>query len=261
MIDASRVYLVDTIITIRMKTYLITLLALAIIPNAFSQVTMTINGTSVASGSQYDYQASHPLGSPGAESMELRVNNAGSVNMELKVERCKITDVPGWTINSTEWAGEDPLTTGVHYNSSIMTGECWTTLDPITASSGSYVIFKDYLTSTDVSCALYRYYVLEMGVRVDSVDVEYCRTSLSVGELDNSELIVYPNPSTDFISFKGEKGQFDAVKVTSVSGQEVMSFDGVPNLIDVRSIPEGHYTVSLMRKDGVTVTRRMTILR
>lgn len=235
--------------------------ALGAVPFAFSQVTMTVNGTSVTTGSQYNYQALHPLGQVGAESMELLITNSGSSDMEFNVERCKIVDVPGWAINSTEWASDDPLT-GIHYNANTMTGECWTTLQSIAIAPGEVVRFKDYLTSTDVSCALYRYYVWEAGVsRIDSVDVEYCRTSLNVGELGNSELLIYPNPSADFVSLKGVGGDLSSMKITNVSGQEVMHIEEVPATIDVRSFPEGHYTVSFVRNDGVIITRRMTILR
>ena len=215
----------------------------------FGQVDMTINGVSVSTGQVFNYTAQTVMGSFDFEEMELSIDNLASSTVDLEVERCKIIDVPGWEINSTIWLeGSDPFG-GIHFSPATMTGTCWITqVGPVTATaSGDSAVFVDYLESTDISCALYRYYIWGDGQILDSVDVEYCRTGTnSLQENSSYGVQLYPNPTNERV-YIGHDASIFEVHIYNVYGELVLSqpaSDAITD-VDVSTLEDGVYFAEL----------------
>ena len=163
---------------------------------SIGQVEMTIEGVAVASGDTFYYDATTVFGWGGGEDMTLLIENTSNNVMDLQVERCKIIDVPGWTVSYTVFGDLSDPFGGTVYSSASMTGQCWTTLVAVPFSNGGEAEFRDNLESSEYTCAQYRYYVWNGSILEDSVDVQYCRTAwVELNEVSLIDFEVYPNPT------------------------------------------------------------------
>jgi len=72
-------------------------------------------------------------------------------------------------------------------------------------------------------------------------------TAVNPITVDNKDLVVYPNPSTDFICVKNRTVEKSKVVIYSISGAQVLcvnSYSG-DDKIDVRSLRRGMYILKL----------------
>lgn len=70
--------------------------------------------------------------------------------------------------------------------------------------------------------------------------------------IENNSIIVYPNPTTDFINIKDNK-YYNEAKVYDTSAKLVLNQNIKKNKIDVKSLPKGIYYLELIGKEKAVV--------
>ena len=86
------------------------------------------------------------------------------------------------------------------------------------------------------------------------------RDHTAVGEIEASNLSVYPNPANSMIYVDGEN--VGAVEIYNSLGQKVLTVEGSENTsVNVSSFEKGVYVVRVITNDGNVVTKKVTIAR
>lgn len=103
---------------------------------------------------------------------------------------------------------------------------------------------KNFAYEDDVKMALDKQWAFIAKTK-DGKEVKYAGRPRSTQQIANSEIVISPNPATDFVSIQGVSPNTE-VRILDLSGKLLIeSFarsEGVLNL-DVRAIPEGNYLV------------------
>ena len=100
-----------------------------------------------------------------------------------------------------------------------------------------------------------------------SYTVNFVRTGvLSVSEIQDYELSVYPNPSSEtvYIKWNGNASKIESIQIIDVSGRLVSSQNRLNNsngltTIDVGAFKSGLYFVSLVQENGSTKTSSLVV--
>ena len=80
----------------------------------------------------------------------------------------------------------------------------------------------------------------------EQIEIVISRAGTSIEEIvKNGDLLIYPNPATDFIKIDGE---FSSVDVYSLTGKMLKSTTS--NILDVRNLASGIYILSIKKMDG-----------
>lgn len=80
-------------------------------------------------------------------------------------------------------------------------------------------------------------------------------SNLSIPDVSASEFIFYPNPSSDFLNFKGGSGKNIEYSIVDASGRMIAKSITNGNQVDVRNLSNGIY-VLILNIDGQTKTVR-----
>lgn len=103
---------------------------------------------------------------------------------------------------------------------------------------------KNFAYEEDVKKALDKQWAF-MAKTKDGKEVKYAGRPRSTQQIANSEIVISPNPATDFVSIQGVSPNTE-VRILDLSGklliESLARSEGVLNL-DVRAIPEGNYLV------------------
>ena len=103
---------------------------------------------------------------------------------------------------------------------------------------------KNFAYEDDIKMALDKQWVFIAKTK-DGKEVKYAGRPRSTQQIANSEIVISPNPATDFVSIQGVSPNTE-VRILDLSGklliESLARSEGVLNL-DVRAIPEGNYLV------------------
>ena len=103
---------------------------------------------------------------------------------------------------------------------------------------------KNFAYEDDIKMALDKQWAF-MAKTKDGKEVKYAGRPRSTQQIANSEIVISPNPATDFVSIQGVSPNTE-VRILDLSGklliESLARSEGVLNL-DVRAIPEGNYLV------------------
>lgn len=103
---------------------------------------------------------------------------------------------------------------------------------------------KNFAYEDDIKMALDKQWVFIAKTK-DGKEVKYAGRPRSTQQIANSEIVISPNPATDFVSIQGVSPNAE-VRILDLSGklliESLARSEGVLNL-DVRAIPEGNYLV------------------
>lgn len=103
---------------------------------------------------------------------------------------------------------------------------------------------KNFAYEEDVKKAFDKQWAF-MAKTKDGKEVKYAGRPRSTQQIANSEIVISPNPATDFVSIQGVSPNTE-VRILDLSGklliESLTRSEGVLNL-DVRAIPEGNYLV------------------
>lgn len=92
------------------------------------------------------------------------------------------------------------------------------------------------------------------------IDAISLSSFLSVEKLETSELMIYPNPSTEFVTVELKETTNGTVQIVSLAGGIVKSvpFTALSTTIDVSDVPSGTYLVIV--RDGVSVRTEAIVI-
>lgn len=103
---------------------------------------------------------------------------------------------------------------------------------------------KNFAYEDDVKMALDKQWAFIAKTK-DGKEVKYAGRPRSTQQIANSEIVISPNPATDFVSIQGVSPNTE-VRILDLSGklliESLTRSEGILNL-DVRAIPEGNYLV------------------
>ena len=75
--------------------------------------------------------------------------------------------------------------------------------------------------------------------------------------LENNNIIVYPNPATDFLNIQTKK-DIEQIDVYSLSGRLLLS-EKDSRLIDVTTLPDGVYLLKMYLKNSESCMKRILV--
>lgn len=103
---------------------------------------------------------------------------------------------------------------------------------------------KNFAYENDIKMALDKQWAFIAKTK-DGKEVKYAGRPRSTQQIANSEIVISPNPATDFVSIQGVSPNTE-VRILDLSGklliESLTRSEGILNL-DVRAIPEGNYLV------------------
>jgi len=145
---------------------------------------------------------------------------------------------------------------GVTINSALATGFVY----PKTWTQYSFIITGVGATPIPVKFG-FRYFVTNGGttgansdiIGIDTFSVD--RSTLAVSEVTSkkSSLLLFPNPTTDFISLKTDS-KINSVSVVDLTGRKLdVKLDG--DKVNVKSLPAGTYLINVETKDGISTEK------
>lgn len=116
---------------------------------------------------------------------------------------------------------------------------------------------KNFAYEDDVKMALDKQWAFIAKTK-DGKEVKYAGRPRSTQQIANSEIVISPNPATDFVSIQGVSPNTE-VRILDLSGklliESLARSEGILNL-DVRAIPEGNYLVVI---NGIS--QKLAIIR
>jgi len=105
-------------------------------------------------------------------------------------------------------------------------------------------------------------------VKWDLVTVHQSATSLAELEMQNQNLKVYPQPTTDELNLSfdvKDAGDFDKIKIYNSIGQliriEEIEFVDRNAIIKINNLPDGVYVLKLTDKNNFEISKRFVIAR
>lgn len=244
-----------------MKTFVSVLTCLLFVTSSVAQINFYIDGQLVDNSQPYQYETS-------AQSFQLtlEIENASVDTMHLTVDFCKLLVNPNWELGEFIWGIPSDPFGGVGFTVD-MTDSCWlmpvntaTVLEvaPAPSENASAV---SYLYVTAGGCELYRYYVMENGAAIDSIDIQYCSV-LGTDELNQSAFALFPNPTKSELQIQSEKA-IASIEIFDALGRAVQ-FHEPTNLtsgitLNVAELEAGSYFVSVYGPEGESSTQVLII--
>ena len=73
-------------------------------------------------------------------------------------------------------------------------------------------------------------------------DIELLDDPISIGEVSEFNLMIYPNPATDILRISGNE-KLSRFEMFNITGQKVIHLNEVPGQIAVNNLPDGIYTI------------------
>lgn len=75
---------------------------------------------------------------------------------------------------------------------------------------------------------------------------------VGVDDLVNSTLMVFPNPTSDFLSIQGidQVGEIQKIEVLSTMGQLILSVNEFKDALNVSTLPSGVYFLNVVHAKG-----------
>jgi len=248
------------------KLYSLTAIVLLACSTSFGQVEIKLwdSGTQAGTGNALNGQEyAYVVSTDALHSVVINFKNTSASTKVWKITRYRITDAALWKDNLCWGAPGDPF--GMCYTPDQMNTNPWSNPNAydLTVNAGASANLMADTDTDGAGTEKYRFYLVEGGNRVDSVDV-LVTSVLSVADQKQEEvsISVYPNPVANnlVIAANGIGSSFD-VKMTDVLGKVVLneSSNQAKKVLDVSDFKNGVYLVSVFNKGELIQTRRVVI--
>lgn len=190
--------------------------------------------------------------------VDLSVKNTSGLDKYYQIKRTRILETVAW--RPTEQICWGYQLEGSCYPTNAAqtswTSPMWSS--PLPNDAAANLKFDIHTSTLDK--LHFRFYVVENGNYVDSVDV-FVNQSLSLqnNKKDNAQINVYPNPSTNFIAISGVEDLTNVnVRITDVLGKVVLN-EAYSGKIDVADFKNGVYLVTVFSNGQMIQTRRVVV--
>lgn len=138
---------------------------------------------------------------PDYSKVELKFENVSANTVDWTLNQCMLVDDPNVVGEDGQWTHENDQMGGIHFIFGPTASDpCWempvTMSTAIRLSSGEKAIFLQAFEVLGAGCETHRYYVMEGGQAIDSIEVIFCST---LGLKENSALnfSLAPNPAKE----------------------------------------------------------------
>lgn len=210
-----------------------------------------ISGTTVTAITEQD----------GLVAKTFSVKNTSGSAAALRIQRLRIDEVAAWTDGLCWGPYPDPNFEGHCYGAGQMLTNPWTNPhDANLTTNGDGNLVLDIHTE-GAGTALYRYYVMNGSVKVDSIDLQVTSV-LGMDELEEKAgMTAYPNPANGqlTVATTGVEGTVE-LRITDVLGKVVYNEEvGATKKVDVSEFKNGVYLVTVLRKGESIQTRRVVV--
>lgn len=178
-----------------------------------------------------------------------------------------IFEVRAYFPSSNDYSGLLSPTLALKLQNSLLGGEAWTTQ---TEKINTVDTFDEWLTlEFDFSEVFnredYDQMVVQFGGEGHFVpgefyldDLKLLGDPISINELQNSPLEIYPNPANEVINIS-RFSDFAQIEMFNANGQRVLQLNDVPQQIRVSNLPEGIYLILATDNNGGQFTTKFII--
>lgn len=205
--------------------------------NAQTIDVLVENSTIEISGGTYDVSSS----SGQDIDLALIVRNNTGADQEWDLERV-LPAMPHWDDWSMSWSlysspliGNDFIVDPVP--------NWFTQIDIPVPTDDSILMVLRYEPMSD-GCDLFKYYILHNDVRVDSFNINICKT-VGIEENDSQSISVYPNPTKSELNVTFDNQVPEIVKIHDLLGNEIATFVAEKTMIlPIEEFANGIYFLS-----------------
>lgn len=183
------------------------------------------------------------VNAPNLEALECSENKLSSLNLanantKIQALDCFLNNIDGTEMGKLiaslpNW--NDPKNPG---NGKCYAVSCGVSVDDPDEMEGNFAY------ENDIREALSKQWIFYAKTK-DGKEVQYAGRPLSAQQVANTEIVISPNPATDFVFIQGVSPNTE-VRILDLSGklliESLCRSDGILNL-DVRTIPEGNYLI------------------
>lgn len=192
----------------------------------------------------------------------LTIKNISTGAKDLKIKRLKIDEVAG-TTDYLCWGLSLNAGEGLCYPaSSVSPVNPWTSNDSYTFQSGNEgILYVYYTPDGNYGAAKYRYFVMEDGTALASVDVVF-NYFLSINNQKPTSISVYPNPAEDVLNIQVENlSQNGTIEVFDISGKQVLktNIQNGKNQLNVSILNSGVYFYTVRNNRDIIETKKLLI--
>lgn len=119
------------------------------------------------------------------------------------------------------------------------------------------IILRKGFDVMGTGCETFRFKVIENGINIDSIDIEYC-TSLGIEEQQVWEVQVYPNPAQDKIAFSSEAKE---IQLFDLWGSRLKYADLLESHTEmsITDLVNGVYIVQFQTSDGRFIRQSLVV--
>jgi len=247
------------------KLYSLVSVVLLACSTSFGQVEIKLwdSGTQSGTGNALNGQEyAYVVSTDGLHSVVINFKNTSASTKVWKMERYRITDEALWKDNLCWGAPGDPF--GQCYTATQMNTNPWSNPNQydLTVNAGASANLMADTETDGAGTEKYRFYLVEGGNRVDSVDV-LVTSVLGISDQKQEEVSVaiYPNPVSNILTVNttGLEGSVE-LKMVDVLGKVVLTESGAPmNKVDVSNFKNGVYLVYVYNKGDLIQTKRIVV--
>jgi len=86
-----------------------------------------------------------------------------------------------------------------------------------------------------------------------------CPDESNVKTLTNSDINIYPNPTTGIVNIEGIDN-YNELRVLDIQGKTVMAINDFTNTLNVSNLPKGNYIIRII-SDNSVITKKLTLIK
>lgn len=217
--------------------YLATLLfILPFLSSAQSIDVFVDNTTTEIWGSVFDITTSSTQ-----EDLTVRIENHTGTDQSWKFERV-LPSTSYWNDPTLSWYDPTDVFSGGDFV--VFPTQSWITPTTMSIADGGEVFVILRWEAAEIGCDLYQYYILHNDVRVDSFQINLCKT-VGLNEITPQKLSVYPNPSNFNLNLSFLTQAPEEVIVYDLLGNKIAAFEAMDSMIiSTRKFLNGFYFLS-----------------
>ncbi len=192
--------------------------------------------TTEISGNVYDV-----VTSDAQEDLYIRIENHTGTNQVWKIERI-LPSTNNWNDPSLSW---DDLSTPFSGDDFIVSAvQSWITPTALSIADNGAILVILRWEAIDVGCDLYQYYILDNDVRVDSFQINICKT-VGLHEISPVNVSIYPNPASSILNLDFQVQAPKEVIAFDLLGNKIATFEASESMtISMEGFLNGSYFLS-----------------
>ncbi len=199
-----------------MKYLTILLFILPLFSQSQSIDVFISNTTTEISGSIYNVVSSNAQ-----ENLNIQIENHLGTNQNWKIERV-LPSTNNWSDPTLSWADLSNPFNGDDFI--VSTAQNWVTPTILSVADSGGILLHLRWDAINVGCDLYQYYILHNDVRVDSFQINICKT-VGLDEVNPVNVSIYPNPANSTLNLVFQTQTPKEVIVFDLLGNKIATFE------------------------------------